>query len=119
MLLNFFKIYRYLETKKENANKINDLNAEVDKIKQINNSYASDLNVWDQVTRSKLETEIQTYRSILTYQIKILRESKGKNIPNIDKKRLDTINSNFKIYSFAIYNRVKFKEFNPLFLMLH
>lgn len=64
------------DTKTRNANKLDDLTSEIDKLKQLNSSYAGDLDYWDRVTRSKLETEIQTYRSILNYQTKILQSTK-------------------------------------------
>jgi hypothetical protein len=50
-------------------------------LKQQNNSYATDLDYWDRVTRTKLETEIQTYRSILNYQTKVLLNT-NLTIPN-------------------------------------
>lgn len=64
------------DVKMRNGNKLDDLNSEIEKLKQLNSSYAGDLDYWDRVTRSKLETEIQTYRSILNYQTKILQETK-------------------------------------------
>lgn len=57
------------------------MTSEIDLLKQQNNSYATDLDYWDRVTRTKLETEIQTYRSILNYQTKVLLNT-NLTIPN-------------------------------------
>lgn len=63
--------------KQRNADKLDDLNSEIEKLKAANGTYSTDLDYWDRVTRSQLETEIQTYRSILNYQTKILQDSKN------------------------------------------
>ena len=63
--------------KQRNADKLDDLNSEIEKLKAANGTYTTDLDYWDRVTRSQLETEIQTYRSILNYQTKILQDSKN------------------------------------------
>lgn len=66
---------RYQDVKQRNADKLDDLNNQIDKLKAANGNYSSDLDYWDRVTRSQLETEIQTYRSILNYQTKILQDA--------------------------------------------
>ena len=45
---------------------------EIEALKMQNDQYANELHYWDKVTRTKLESEIQTYRSILNSQIKLL-----------------------------------------------
>lgn len=62
----------YQDAREKNADKLERIQAEIELLKQQNNSYATDLDYWDRVTRTKLETEIQTYRSILNYQTRVL-----------------------------------------------
>ena len=47
--------------------------AETDLIKGENEFYSSELTQWDMFHRTKLETEIQTYRSILNSQLKLMK----------------------------------------------
>jgi hypothetical protein len=48
---------------------------EIDKIKQQNDEMINELEYWGRVTRAKLENEIQTYRSILNCQVKLMQDS--------------------------------------------
>ena len=52
--------------------------AEIEALRLQNEQFASEIEYWDRITRTKLESEIQTYRSILNSQIKLL-ESLTKN----------------------------------------
>ena len=58
-------------------NKNQDLNErksdEIEKLKESNGSMENEVDYWDRVTRNKLETEIQTYRSILNSQIRLMQ----------------------------------------------
>lgn len=47
--------------------------AEIEKLKEQNGSMENEVDYWDRVTRNKLETEIQTYRSILNSQIRLMQ----------------------------------------------
>lgn len=84
---------RYQDVKQRNADKLDDLNAEIEKIKAANGSYTSDLDYWDRVARSQLETEIQTYRSILNYQTKILQDTKNSMNASPQKQQSKPVTS--------------------------
>lgn len=73
--------------KQRNVNKIDDLNTEIENLKAKNGTYSTDLDYWDRVTRSQLETEIQTYRSILNYQTKLLQDTKNSLNASQQKKQ--------------------------------
>jgi hypothetical protein len=52
--------------------------AEIEKLKDQNGSMENEVDYWDRVTRTKLETEIQTYRSILNSQIRLMQSFDDK-----------------------------------------
>jgi len=64
-----------VEIKLKNREKLDRLQLEIEKLISENDSYANDIEYWDRVTRTKLESEIQTYRSILNCQIKLMQNS--------------------------------------------
>ncbi|RNA25655.1 calmodulin [Brachionus plicatilis] len=64
-----------MDIKLKNKEKLERLQNEIDKLILENDSYANDIEYWDTVTRTKLESEIQTYRSILNCQIKLMQNS--------------------------------------------
>jgi len=64
-----------IEIKIKNKEKLERLQLEIEKLISENDSYANDIEYWDRVTRTKLESEIQTYRSILNCQIKLMQNS--------------------------------------------
>lgn len=64
-----------MDIKLKNREKLERLQNEIDRLIQENDSYANDIEYWDTVTRTKLESEIQTYRSILNCQIKLMQNS--------------------------------------------
>lgn len=64
-----------MDVKLKHKDKLERLQKEIEKLAQENESYANDIEYWDRVTRTKLETEIQTYRSILNCQIKLMQNS--------------------------------------------
>jgi Ca2+-binding EF-hand superfamily protein len=49
------------------------LQNEIDTLRDQNSTYSNELAFWDKVTRLKLEAEIQTYRSILNSQLKLMQ----------------------------------------------
>lgn len=59
----------------KNKEKLEKLQAEIELLRQSNSSYESDIEYWNRITRTKLESEIQTYRSILNCQIKLMQNS--------------------------------------------
>lgn len=61
------------ELKRRNSSKVAIIEAEINAIKEQNQVYANELEYWDRVTRSKLESEIVTYRSLLNSQVKFMQ----------------------------------------------
>lgn len=49
------------------------LQKEIDSLREHNGTYSNELAFWEKVTRLKLEAEIQTYRSILNSQLKLMQ----------------------------------------------
>jgi chromosome segregation ATPase len=70
---------RVQELRERNFNELERKQAQIDLLKQQNDSYASELEYFDRVTRTKLESEIQTYRSILNSQLKLMQNSTAAN----------------------------------------
>jgi hypothetical protein len=63
------------EMRLKNGDKLDRQQFEIDKIKQQNDEMINELEYWGRVTRAKLENEIQTYRSILNCQVKLMQDS--------------------------------------------
>ena len=85
---------------------------EIDQLKQQNGSYLDELDYWGRVTRTKLESEIQTYRSILNCQVKLMQSSTNAatiltfqgstNIPNKNQSGGGSTNTNNSTASGAV-----------------
>ena len=63
------------EMRLKNGDSLDRQQFEIDKIKQQNDEMINELEYWGRVTRAKLENEIQTYRSILNCQVKLMHDS--------------------------------------------
>lgn len=72
-------------SKNKNQDLIERKLAEIEKLKEQNGTMENEVEYWDRVTRSKLETEIQTYRSILNSQIRMM-QSFDENIKFVPVK---------------------------------
>lgn len=63
------------EMRLKNGDQLERQQFEIDKIKNQNEDMINELEYWGRVTRAKLENEIQTYRSILNCQVKLMHDS--------------------------------------------
>lgn len=68
------------EIKEKNSYKLDKLKAEIETLREQNQSYFAELEYWERVTRTKLESEIQTYRSILNSQLKLLHGTSSTSL---------------------------------------
>lgn len=53
--------------------------SDAERLREQNRAIAGELEYWDRVTRTKLESEIQTYRSILNSQLKFFNDSSSSS----------------------------------------
>lgn len=76
-LLKRLEMYQdqYKELKDVNAAVVDKLTAEIAELKEQNQGYTNELEYWDRVTRTKLESEITTYRSLLNSQLKVVQNA--------------------------------------------
>ena len=66
------------EMRMKNGDYMENQQSEIDTLKEQNEEMLNELEYWGRVTRAKLENEIQTYRSILNCQVKLMQDSAGE-----------------------------------------
>lgn len=81
-------------TKEGNYFKLEKYQNEIDQLKDQNNTYANELGYWEKVTRLKLEAEIQTYRSILNSQLRLMQSAGNYGNGSFSGSTVVDINAN-------------------------
>ena len=88
------------EMRMGNSSHLDKQQAEIDALKEQNDEMLNELEYWGRVTRAKLEHEIQTYRSILNCQVKLMKDSASEasvTLQNIKTKQTaSTVTSEVK-----------------------
>jgi hypothetical protein len=65
----------YEEMRYKNSDRVQQVHVELDQLRYENDVYASELDYWERVQRVRLDSEIQAYRSLLNYQLKLLQQN--------------------------------------------